>query len=316
MKQFIQKTTNKIQHKGQSIRFFGIAGMFLLLIPCTLFAQKEALRQTIGQIVSTKQAEVGFSILGIEDGDTLSFNGNKNFPMQSVFKFHIALAVLDKVDKGELSLSQEVLISKKDLRPRTWSPLREKYPEGNVKVPLSEILSYTVSESDNNGCDILLRLIGGTEAVNTYIHQLGIPDFSIQANEEEMQKAWEVQYSNTTTPNAAVSLLKIFYNRGILTSQSFDFLWKLMAQTTTGARRIKGQLPEKTEVAHKTGTSITNEQGVTAAVNDIGIITLPNGKHAAIAVFVSNSKENGEANEKIISDLAKATWEYFLAKEK
>ena len=83
-----------------------------------------------------------------------------------------------------------------------------------------------------------------------------------------------------------------------------------------GKNRIKGQLPTGTLVAHKTGTSDTNEQGVTAAVNDIGIVTLPNGKHFAISVFISNSKEDNETNEKIISGIAKLTWDYFTCKTK
>jgi len=85
----------------------------------------------------------------------------------------------------------------------------------------------------------------------------------------------------------------------------------MMVETPTGKKRIKGQLPEGTVVAHKTGTSDTNQQGITAAVNDIGIVTLPDGKHYAISVFVSNSAEDMERNEKIISDIGRFVWEYY-----
>ena len=66
-------------------------------------------------------------------------------------------------------------------------------------------------------------------------------------------------------------------------------------------------------VAHKTGSSGTNKEGLTAAVNDIGIVFLPNGKHFFISVFVTNSKENAETNEKIIADIAKATYDFYTA---
>jgi beta-lactamase class A len=86
------------------------------------FAQpKEELRQKINQIIATKKATVGISIKGIEDKDTLSINGNLEAPMMSVFKFHIALTVLNQVDKGKLSLNQKVFIKKEDLLPDTWS---------------------------------------------------------------------------------------------------------------------------------------------------------------------------------------------------
>ena len=62
-----------------------------------------------------------------------------------------------------------------------------------------------------------------------------------------------------------------------------------MTETTTGPKRIKGLLPADAVVAHKTGTSPTNSEGLSPATNDVGIITLPNGKHIAIAIFVCNS---------------------------
>ena len=82
-------------------------------------------------------------------------------------------------------------------------------------------------------------------------------------------------------------------------------------ETKTGPYRIKGQLPPGTPVAHKTGTSDTNKEGVAAAVNDVGIITLPDGKHVAIAVFVANSREDSATNEKIIADISRAVWDDF-----
>ncbi len=301
--------------------------LVLLMINCSLSysettaksnAKRDVLlnvvqRQKIEQIVTSKKADIGVAIDGLDSKDTLSVNGNKHFPMQSVFKFHIALAVLNEVDKGKLSLNQAIYIKKCDLLPRIWSPLREEYPNGNIKLSLSEILSYTVSQSDSSGCDILLKLIGGPKAVQKYIDSIGIKDFSIQANEEEMAKDWNVQFTNWTTPLSAVQALRKFFERKILSDKSYEFLWKLLVNSK-GNKRISGNLPAGTLVAHKTGTSGINEQGVYAAVNDIGIVTLPNGNHFAICVFVSNSKDDIASNEKIIADITKETWDYFTTK--
>ena len=297
-------------------RIFFINAIVFSFIASSIFAQTDSLKNKIEQIISTKNAVVGVSIYGLENNDTLNINNSMHFPLQSVFKFHIALAVLNEVDKGKLSLDQKIYIKKSDLLLNTWSPIREEYPNGNIKLSLAEIIKYTVSKSDNIGCDILLRLIGGTKTVNNYIHKIGIKDANIQANEEEMHKEWNVQFTNWTTPQASSELLKVFYERKILTEKSYEYLWKIMLETISGNNRIKGELPTGTLVAHKTGTSDTNEQKVTAAVNDIGIVTLPNGNHFAISVYVSNSKENYETNEKIISDISKLAWDYFISKTK
>jgi beta-lactamase class A len=70
-------------------------------------------------------------------------------------------------------------------------------------------------------------------------------------------------------------------------------------------------LPTGTIVAHKTGSSGTNDYGITAATNDVGIVTLPNEKHFAIVVFISNSTAGEEKCEDIIAEIAKVVWDTF-----
>lgn len=97
----------------------------------------------------------------------------------------------------------------------------------------------------------------------------------------------------------------------------YDFLWTTMKSSQTGLKQLKGQLPKDVIVAHKTGTSGVNKKtGITAALNDVGIVLLPNGEYFVISVFVTHSKESKETNERIISDIAKASWDYFTADSK
>ena len=296
------------------IKLFYLTGLLILFINCQASAQtRDSLQQKIQQIVSAKNAEVGVSIVSDNGKDILSINGDGRFPMQSVFKFHIALAVLSEIDKGKFSLDQKIKIEQKDLLPNLYSPLREKYPKG-ATLELAEILEYTVSQSDNVGCDVLLRLIGGPQVVENYFIKNNFKDVSIKINEEVMQANWDLQFQNWTTPKAANKVLSSFYhnNKKLLSKNSHDFIWKVMKETSTGQNRLKGQLPKGTVVAHKTGTSGMNRTtGITAAVNDIGIVFLPDGRHFFISVFVTNSKENAETNEKIIADVSKAAWDYF-----
>ena len=299
-------------------KLFRLTALLCFLIYSQASAQTtDSLRQKIQQIVSAKNAVVGVSIIGNDGKDTVSINGDRHFPMQSVFKFHVALAVLSQIDKGKFSLDQKIKIEKKDLMPDLYSPIRDKYPDG-VTLTISKILKYTVSESDNAGCDILLRLIGGPQVVEEYFTENNFNNISIKINEEVQQSNWDNQFQNWTTPQGANETLAGFYlnNTKLLSEKSYDFIWKIMKETSTGTNRIKGQLPENTVVAHKTGTSGANKEGLTAAVNDIGIVFLPNGQHFYISVFVTNSLENADTNEKIIADISKAAWDYFTGTAK
>ncbi|MEO7306444.1 MAG: class A beta-lactamase, subclass A2 [Ferruginibacter sp.] len=292
---------------------FYVTILSLVLISCQSVSQTTGLlRQKIQQVVSTKNAVVGVSIMGNDGKDTLTLNGEGHFPLQSVFKFHIALVMLSEIDKGKFSLDQKIKIEPKDILPNLYSPIAKKYPKG-VTLTISQILEYTVAESDNVGCELLLKLLGGPKVVEDYFVKNSFTDISIKINEEVMQANWDLQFQNWTTPKAATEVMVFFYynDKKLLSKKSYAFIWKIMKQTKTGPERLKGQLPNGTVVAHKTGTSGTNKAGLTAAVNDIGIVFLPNGKHFFISVFVTNSTENEKTNEKIIADIAKLAWDHF-----
>ena len=291
-----------------------ITFLFLSLFSLQAIAQNlSELRKELNQIISTKNATVGISLKGIENKDTLNINGNMNMPMMSVFKFHIALAVLNEVDKGKLSLNQKIFIKKEDLKEDTWSPIREEFPDGNMDLTLDQLLRYTVSHSDNNGCDILLKLIGGTETVQKFINKNGIKDFTIKMNEDQM-RTWENLYINTTTPIATTELLEKFYKGKVLKKATTKYLYQIMAECSRGTTWMKAGLPTGTELAHRTGISGTNEKNLRVAMNDIGIVKLTNGKHFILSIYLKNITESREDTEKIFADITKATWNYFTQK--
>lgn len=291
--------------------------LFVLLIfikSITVYSQTDQLKVQIEEIIKSKKATVGIAVMDLKNKEMLFINNEVHYAMQSVFKFHLALAILNQVDKGKLSLNQKVYIGKDDVRPNTWSPLHDKYPDGNVSLTLSELLTYSVAKSDNNACDILFKVMGGTKKVNEYIHSLGIKDVSIVATEAQMHSDWDTQYNNWSTPMSATNLLEKFYKKQILSKKSQDFLWKIMVETSTGSTKIKALLPKTATIAHKSGWSGSNDAGLTAATNDIAIVVLPNGQQFAIAIFVKNSTETEATNDLMIAEISKATYDYFSKK--
>jgi beta-lactamase class A len=291
---------------------FIAASLILITFSVSLsHAQKPDLLTRIESIAPESKGIVGVSILNIETGDTVNFNAHSRLVMHSVFKFPIAMTVLHLVDKGKYKLDEKIKIRKGEMAaPNMYSPLRDKYPTG-AEIPLSEVLGYMISQSDNTACDYLLKKIGGPDVVDAYIKSLGVKGIAIKASEAEMAAAWEVQYTNWGKPADLVQLLDILYQGKALSKTSNDFLLKIMTETTTGPNRIKGLLPKDAVVAHKTGTSPTNDAKLTPATNDIGIITLPNGKHLAIAIMVCNSKADEATRDAVIAKIAKAAWDEY-----
>lgn len=294
------------------IRFFIFISLSLITLQAT--AQTNIpLRQEIQDIIQDKKATVGVAII-FDGTDTLTVNNQYRYPTMSVYKFHQALAILDYLNKHNLPLEQQVYVSKSALLPETHSPLRDKKPEGNFYMPIKELMQYSVSQSDNNACDILFNFLGGTAPVEQYIKNLGIQQIAITKTEQEMSEDFDNQYGNWTTPYAAVQLLEIFLQQELFASNYKIFLSDALIQTSTGKDKIKGLLPSGTIVGHKTGMSSRNSNGVKAGDNDLGFIKLPNNKNLSIAVFIVNSTEDDRTNAEIIAQISKAAYDYFKVK--
>ena len=272
------------------------------------------LKKQIEQILADKKAVVGISISGENGNDTLSINGNMHCPTQSAYKMHIGLAMLDKIDRGEFSLDQKIKISKDDLPVDAyWNPLGIDFPEGG-DLTVAQLIQYCISHSDNTACDTLIGMVGSPKNVESYFKKNNIQDLQFAYNERTMQSKWENMFQNWITPNAAVQTLRLFYENknGLLSPSSYNFFWQTMKETSTGVKRLKGILPEGTVVAHKTGSSGMNEAGLTAATNDWGVVFLPNGHYFIISVLVTDSYESDETNERIIAEVCKVAYDYFL----
>lgn len=291
-----------------------ILSFLLLIVSINILSQNKQnsiLQKQIEKIIKNKKADFGISIIGIKQNDLTQINGDKFYPMLSTVKFQIALSILNNVQKGELSMTQKLFVKKEELIEDTYSPFRKEYPNGNISITLEEAIKWMVSHSDNNLTDILLRLIGGPQTVQNFINS---KNFIIKNDEEDMHKDWDSQFINQVTPNEAVHLLKKLNNGKFLNKEYTEWLYKAMLNNQSGSNRLKGNLPKNTKIAHRTGTSFTNDEGMTGAINDIGIIELPNDKKLFIAVFVHNTYETFEDSEKIIAEISKVAFDYYNKK--
>lgn len=236
-------------------RFAAWTLAILLSLTISVRAQhNKALADSINTLATPAQGHVGTFVLDLEAGDSCMTNASDHFPMLSVYKFPLALYVLDQVDKGKVSLETPVDIQKKEWEKMN-SPMLNKYQQEHFTLTIRQILAATVSSSDNVGCDLL-------------------------------------------------------YTGRLLSPASTQLLLQWMTESTS-PRRIQGQLPAGTVVAHKTGTSNTNAAGITAATNDVGFITLPNGHHLAIVVYVADARADDATRLTVISKIGLAAYTHY-----
>jgi beta-lactamase class A len=270
------------------------------------------LRSEFEKIARAANGRVGVAVQILESGETVDLRGDEHFPMHSVYKLPIAMAVLQRVDRGDLKLDQLVKVEPADfVRKGMYSPVRDKYPNG-TELTVAQLLRYTICESDGSTSDVLMKLVDGPGSVMAFLKEIRVADIHVVNSEKEIGRDWETQYRNWATPKGALALLVALHSHRGLSQESQALVLKLTSESSPGAKRLKGELPAGTAVAHKTGTGGT-QNGITSATNDIGIITLPDGRHLAIAAFVSDSAADDDTRDQVIAHIAKAAWDHAIA---
>lgn len=288
--------------------------LLAILLPLHAVSQTaDSLKNRLNEIISGKKAQVGIAVI-INGNDFITINNNIRYPMMSVMKFHQALAVAAKLQEQGKSLSSKIYIKKEELRPDTYSPLREKAPDGNISISVKELLEYTLQLSDNNACDILFNHIAGTRETDGYLRKLGIKDFAITATEAEMHDNLTRCYDNWTSPFDAAILMEKFLNSNFLSRKNKKFIYRTMTGCDTGQDRLVKPLKGKDVIiGHKTGSGPRNADGEIIAINDMGFVILPDGNRYTIAVFVKDSRETESDSAKIISDISEAVYNFVIS---
>ncbi|MEP6787960.1 MAG: class A beta-lactamase [Acidobacteriota bacterium] len=289
-------------------------------IPKLALKPDAELEKQIAKIAEEAKGKVGVAAVVLETGEAAFVNADQHYPMQSVYKLPISMAVMEQVRQGKLDLDEKIGVTKEDfVREGQRSPLRDQNPNGG-EFTIRELTRLALVESDGSASDVLIRVAGGADEIQSYLTQIGIQDIKVVNTEKEIGRDWETQYQNWATPTAAVELLRRLeaskthgpenvshdYNEA-------DEIWHLMTISNPGAKRLKGLLPNGIIFAHKTGTSGT-QNGITAATNDIGLQELSNGRQLAIAVFVSDSPADEKTREAVIAKIAKACWDKWSKK--
>lgn len=261
------------------------------------------LTKQIAALCNEAEGEIGVTVIHVESGRTVEFEGEKKLPLYSVFKLPLAVEVLKEVEEKEISLDQKLHVDPADVAP--GSQFNADLWRKPVDKTVAELLEFSIVRSDNTSSDKLLQLVGGPAVVTKRMRALGFPNIDIVSTVREYA-------TNRDKPNLATTanlarLLSGLQKGELLQPAHLSLLLGFMERARTGGeRRLRANLPPNTPVAEKTGSGADS-------TNDVGLITLPNGKgHLAMAVLIHNSRLTAEEQEKLIGELARKAYDAFI----
>ena len=260
----------------------------LLSLLCFAFAQPAAaastpslssLEQQLSYLLAGKSADVGLAALDLSTGETLSIKGDTRFPMASTVKLAVAATYLSQVDNGRRSLDDTI-----------------------KGTSVRSLMARMLIHSDNRATDVLIRDLGGPQAVQDWLDFHGFKNMRIDRTIARLlsdkRDLWD--HRDSSTPLAMVEFLRRLDRGNVLQPSSRSYLLGLMSRCETGRNRMKALLPFGTLVEHKTGT-------LNGLTDDVGFITLPDGRRLAVAFFA----RGGSNRPAMIAEAARTIYDGF-----
>ncbi len=267
--------------------------------------------------------DVGIAVREIDTGWTTAWRGGDAFPQQSVAKLWAALALLDAVDQGKLTLAEPVVVRRDDLSI-FHQPIRAQVMAGDgYHTTLESLLRGALTQSDNAANQFLVTRVGGPEAVQAVVDAKQLGPIRFGPGERVLQPAiagltWRREFSygkgfwrarafvpievrrqamanylkdpmDGATPLAIVDALARLKKGELLSAASTEHMLATMALSETGPMRLHAGLGPGWTMAHKTGTGQVLE-AVSTGYNDVAILTAPDGKTYAVAVMIGSTE--------------------------
>jgi beta-lactamase class A len=269
--------------------------------------------------------------------------GDQRFSLQSVMKLLVGLAVMDAVDHRGWRLDEEIVVRKEDLSLYV-QPIAELVKDQGYRTTVGDLVRRAIVDSDSAAADILVGRLDGPKEVQPSLDRRAISGVRFDRDERHLQteilglewrsefvdpailesaiagvpqehrdmsyRQYQTDPRDTATPRAMASLLYALANGKLLSPTSTTYLLEMMSKTVTFPDRLKAGVSKGWKLGHKTGTSGTWE-GVTAATNDVGLLTAPDGHKISIVVFVGDSREAPSKRAAIIASAARLTISHY-----
>ena len=295
-----------------------------------------SLREQVSALGRGFNGIAGISVVSLSEGWQLDYNATRLFPQQSCSKLWVAITTMDAVDKGRVRLDDRVTLGRSDLT-LFHQPISAKIMGGGHTTTLGTLLFTAITESDNTANDKLMRSIGGPEAVRNMIEAKGLGSIRFYDGERALQSKiagliWSQSYSigdafykargalpmsvrrssferyvsdpyDGAAPHAVALALARLKKGELLSPASTTRLLSTMASTKTGGLRVRAALKPGWKWSHKTGTG-QNFQGRVGGINDIGILTAPDGASYTMAIMTIPNKSDGAAQD-LMQDVAR-----------
>ncbi|MGP2425644.1 class A beta-lactamase [Yersinia sp. 2538 StPb PI] len=276
-----------------------LAGLTVPLLNFTLpswaAGAKMSLDNQLAELEKSSNGRLGLALINTDKGTKVHYRGGQRFPFCSTFKLMLAAAVLGHSQSQPNLLSKHIIYRESDLLD--YAPITRKHLAQGMTV--AELCAATIQYSDNTAANLLIKQLGGLEAVNQFARSIGDQTFRLDRWEPELNTALPNDPRDTTTPAAmAASVNKLVLGDALAAPQQEQLaLW--LKGNTTGAATIRAGAPTDWVIGDKTGSG---DYGTT---NDVAVLWPAKGAPLVLVVYFTQLKKEAEPRRDVLAAATK-----------
>ncbi|MET0897862.1 MAG: class A beta-lactamase [Mycobacterium sp.] len=242
-----------------------------------------AVNDRIAALEQRSTTRIGLFAVDLQSGRTVAHRENDPFAMCSTFKTYAAARVLQKAQRGELTLTDTVTVAAEAILPN--SPVTETRID--QPITLSELCAAALQRSDNAAANYLLQAIGGPTAITEFARSIGDHQTRLDRWEIELNSALPGDLRDTSTPRALGEGYRDLIVGSALAPASREQLVAWMTANVTSS--LRPGLPPEWILADKTGSG---DYGTT---NDVGVGFGPGDRRVLISAMVRSATDDPDA---------------------
>ncbi|MFI5527674.1 class A beta-lactamase [Kitasatospora sp. NPDC051853] len=240
-------------------------------------------------------ARLGVYAHAADSGRTVRHRADELFPLCSTFKTLAVAAVLRDLDGP---LDRVIHYTAQEASDSGHAPVTGDPKNVASGLTIEQLCDATIRFSDNCAANLLLRELGGPEAVTRLCRSLGDRVTRLDRWEPALNSAEPGRVTDTTSPRALART-----NAKLVTGRALDRadrerLTAWLLGNTTGDERLRAGLPKDWRVAEKTGT------GAYGTANDAGVAWPPGRGPVAITVLTTHQDPKATADAPLIAAAA------------
>jgi beta-lactamase class A len=261
--------------------------------PAWAVAKSDDAEARLARLEQRRGGRLGVAIHDTGGGRRAAHRGDERFLMCSTFKLLLAAAVLERVDRGEEKLDRRIVFGKDVLLE--WAPVTSKHA-GPPGMTMSALCEAAITLSDNTAANLLLKQVGGPQAVTALARSLGDPLTRLDRTEPTLNR--HDGDKDTTTPAAMLGDVHKLLLGDALSDASRERLTNWLLANQTGGDSLRAGLPSDWREGDKTGSGDT-------ATNDVAILWPPQPKPVLVAAYYENANASGKDRHAVLAEVGR-----------